>query len=104
MKFLGHVVAIIAVVANAEATKQLPAIAIRMLLNVYSYWTDHNLLPKKELFSDNKLTLLDRVDMWLADSAWSDYLLNDLRVTLTGIHIFYLEHCIGFRLRRWARC
>jgi len=71
VKFLGHVVAIITVVANAQATKQLPAITIRMLLNVYSYWTDHNLLPK-DLFADNKLTLLDKVDTWLAEGAWSD--------------------------------
>ena len=69
--FLGHVVAIITVVANAEATKQLPAIRIRMLLYVYSYWTHHNLLPK-DLFADNKLTLLDSVDTWLADGACSD--------------------------------
>jgi hypothetical protein len=59
------------VVAIAQATKQLPATSIRMLLYMYSYWTNHNLLPK-DLSVNNKLTLLDNVDTWLADSAWSD--------------------------------
>ena len=67
-EFFGHVLAIITVIANAEATKQLPTITIQMLLNVYWYWTDHNLLPE-DLSADNKLTLLDRVDMWLSDGA-----------------------------------
>jgi hypothetical protein len=71
VEFLQHVDGIITVVTNVQAKKQLPAICMRMLLHVYSYWTEHNLLPK-DLFANNKSTLLDIVDRWLADSAWSD--------------------------------
>jgi hypothetical protein len=71
LAFLQHVDIIIMVVAIAQATKQLPATSIRMLLYMYSYWTNHNLLPK-DLSVNNKPTLLDNVDTWLADSAWSD--------------------------------
>jgi hypothetical protein len=69
--FLQHVDMIITDVANAQATKELPAVSIRMLLSIYSYWTEHNFLPKDAL-ADNKVTLLDNADTWLADGAWSD--------------------------------
>jgi hypothetical protein len=71
VEFLQHVDGIIKIVTNLQAKKQLPAIIIRMLLYVYSYWTKHNLLPK-DMFADNKPTFLDHVDTWLADGAWSD--------------------------------
>jgi hypothetical protein len=70
--FLRHVDMIIRVVANAQATtKQLPASTIRLLLSIYSYWTEHNLLPE-DMLASNKPTLLDNVDAWLADSALCD--------------------------------
>jgi hypothetical protein len=71
VKFLGNVDAIIMNVANAQTTKQLPAIFIKLLLTVYSYWTKRNRLPKDSLV-DEKVTLLDRADTWLAEGAWSD--------------------------------
>jgi len=71
VNFFQDVDMIIKVVAQVEATKQLPAIKIRMLLKIYSSWTKHNLLPNDAL-ANNKVTLLDNVDIWLADSAWSD--------------------------------
>jgi hypothetical protein len=66
VKFLGHVDAIIKNVANARTAKQLPAIFIKLLLTIYSYWTKHNLFPKDSLV-DEKATLLDRADTWLAE-------------------------------------
>ena len=59
--------------AQATNTKQLSAMNIDMLFSIYLYWTQHNLLPKDPL-ADNKVTLLDNLDAWLAasDGAWSD--------------------------------
>ena len=65
--FLRHVDAIITSVANAQTTKQLPTIFIKMLLSMYSFWTENDLLPKDLL--DNKVTLLDNADTWLAKGA-----------------------------------
>ena len=65
--FLEHVDMIIMIV-NAQTTKQLLTISMKMLLSTYSYWTEHNLLPKDSL-ADNKVTLLDEADAWLADGA-----------------------------------
>ncbi|KAI0277271.1 hypothetical protein BGY98DRAFT_980548 [Russula aff. rugulosa BPL654] len=78
VEFLRHVNMILMMVANAQATNQLPATSIQMLLYMYSYWTEHDLLPK-DLSVNNKPTLLDNVDTWLAD-----------------------KHHIDFQLRRWA--
>ena len=64
--FLRHVDAIIRDVSNAQATKRLPTIVIKMLLGMYSYWTEHDLIPKDGV--TNKVTLLDTVDGWLANS------------------------------------
>ena len=69
--FLRHVEAISKAVADAEATKQIPIIDIRMLINMYSHWTKNNLLPKEGL-AHHQDTLLDDADKWLAGSAWSD--------------------------------
>ena len=71
VEFLEHVVMIINIVADAQATKQLPDMDIQMLLNIYSYWTNHNLLPDDPL-ANNKSTLLDEADAWLAEGALSD--------------------------------
>jgi hypothetical protein len=59
---------IITNVAYAETTKQLPVTSIKLFLNIYLYWTKHDLLPKDSL-ADEKVTLLDRADTWLAKSA-----------------------------------
>jgi hypothetical protein len=67
-KFLRHVEAIIAAVANAQATRRLSAFRIEMLVIMYSYWTHHNILPKDGL-ADNNLTVLDFADHKLAESA-----------------------------------
>ena len=69
--FLRHVDMIINVVANTQATKQLPYIKIQMLLSIYSNWTKNNLLSNDRL-ADNNVTLLDRADEWLAKGARSD--------------------------------
>jgi hypothetical protein len=66
LAFLKGVDAIIVNVAKAQTTKQLPTISIKLLLMIYSYWTEYNLLPD---VSDKKVTLLDDADKWLADSA-----------------------------------
>jgi hypothetical protein len=63
-EFLLDVDGIIALVTQAQTTKQLHTSFIRMLLNIYSYWTKHGLLPK-DLQADHKLTLLERTDNWL---------------------------------------
>jgi hypothetical protein len=68
--FLQQVDMIIDVVAMAQATKELPAVSIQMFLSACSYWTENNLLPE-DLHADNTVTLLDDVDKWLADGAWS---------------------------------
>ena len=68
--FLQDVDRIIEIVARAQTTKQLSTMFIKMLLRVYSYWTEHNLLPKDSgSLPDNKLTLLDAADTWLASGA-----------------------------------
>jgi hypothetical protein len=66
--FLDHVDAVITGVAKAKTTKQLPTIFIKMLLGMYSYWTEHNLLSKDGQ-ADKRVTSLDRADAWLADGA-----------------------------------
>jgi hypothetical protein len=68
VEFLNHVELIIAAVANAQGTKRLPPAGIRMLLSMYSHWTNHNLLPKGGL-ADSKLTLLDKAETWLDKGA-----------------------------------
>ena len=67
LTFLEHVDAIITSVADAQATKQLPYIDIKILLSMYSFWTENDLLPKDLL--DNKVTLLNNADTWLAEGA-----------------------------------
>jgi len=66
--FLRHVDGIIKTVDNAEATKTFSIINTQMLLSIYSYWTEHNLLPQ-DAFAEDKMTLLDKADTWLAVSA-----------------------------------
>ena len=56
---------------TTTTTDQFPIAFIKMLVWIYSSWTHHNLLPHDPP-ADNKLTLLDRADDWLAESAWSD--------------------------------
>ena len=68
MKFLDGVDMIIKHVAKAQTTKQLSTIFIKLLLRIYSYWTEHNLLPKDSL-ADNKISLLGDADEWLAGGA-----------------------------------
>ncbi len=69
VEFLQHVDGIIKTVAKAQATtNQLSTINIQMLLNMYSYWKKHNLLPKDAL-AHNVVTLLDDADEWLAEGA-----------------------------------
>jgi hypothetical protein len=51
-----------------KATKQLSPASILMLLNIYSYREKHNFLPKDiDLLANNKVTLLDKADTWLAE-------------------------------------
>ncbi|KAH9971808.1 hypothetical protein BGW80DRAFT_1460262 [Lactifluus volemus] len=73
MLFLLHVDAIIKTVADAQATKQLSATYIDMLLKMHSCWTKLNLLPKLEdVLADNDedwFTLLDNAERWLVDGA-----------------------------------
>ena len=66
LEFVKHVGSIIRMVrvVSAQTTKQLPTAFVNLLLWVYSYWTEHNLLPKDSL-PDNKLTLLDVADTWM---------------------------------------
>jgi hypothetical protein len=63
--FLYHVDKIIIL---TTATEQVSAAFIKMLISMYSYWTHHDLLPKDPT-ADNKFTLLDHADTWLAKSA-----------------------------------
>jgi hypothetical protein len=63
--FLSHVDMII------RSTKDEVSVSttfIKMLSSMYSYWTHHDLLPKDSTV-DNRPTLLDRADIWLADRA-----------------------------------
>lgn len=72
LQFLKHVDSIIRIVKTAsEQSTELPIAFMKKLLRVYSYWTEHNLIPDDSL-PDDKLTLLDAVDTWLASSARSD--------------------------------
>jgi hypothetical protein len=68
--FLEGVDRIITKVTNAKTTKQLSSTFIKMLLRMYSYWTEHGLLPKDSP-ADNKVTftLLDHADAWLTNRA-----------------------------------
>ena len=66
--FLEHVAMIIIIVGKAHTTKQLSTTSIKLLLRLYSYWTNHNILPKSSL-ADNEVTLLDKADAWLAEGA-----------------------------------
>jgi hypothetical protein len=68
VEFLEQVDEIIKHVANAKTMKQLPAVSIMLLLRIYLYWTEHDLLPKDSQV-DEKITFLDRVDAWLAGGA-----------------------------------
>jgi hypothetical protein len=65
LDFFTHVDFILRTMAQARVTKQLSTTTIKMLLNIYSYWTEHNLLPQDAL-ADNKFTLLDHADTFLA--------------------------------------
>jgi hypothetical protein len=75
--FFRHVDMIITNVAKAQDTGRSPGSSIRMLLLIYSYWTEHNLLPDLHVAGD-RLTLLDKLDEWLGKGAWSDGLLISL--------------------------
>ena len=66
LKFLYHVDMIIT--RTTTMTRQFPTTFIKVLLAMYSYWTHNDLLPNDPP-ADNKLTLLDRADTWLAESA-----------------------------------
>jgi hypothetical protein len=76
-EFFQHVEGIILAVDIAQDTKQFDDNSIELILDIYSYWTEHNILPDL-LVADDKPTLLDHVDMWLAEGAWSDRLLISL--------------------------
>jgi len=67
LTFLYHVERIITM-TTTMTTEQFPTAYIKVLLGMYSYWTHNDLLPKDSP-ADNKLTLLDRADTWLAESA-----------------------------------
>ena len=55
-------------ITTTMTTKQFRATFIKFLIGLYSYWTHNNLLPKDSA-ADDKLTLLDYADTWLAESA-----------------------------------
>ena len=65
LKFMMHVDLILKTVDQAQATKQLSATKIKMLISIYSSWTEHKLLPENTL-TDNRVTLLDEADTFLA--------------------------------------
>jgi hypothetical protein len=65
--FLKHVRLINMKVAQAQTTGSISTSSIKMLLSIYSYWTDHNLL--NDSLDNKKLTLLDYADAWLAEGA-----------------------------------
>lgn len=75
--FFREVRGIILAVNHAQTLNELSESRIQMILGIYSEWTDHNLLPDLDATGD-KLTLLDRLDKWLVDGAWSDSLLISL--------------------------
>ena len=69
LEFLNHVDMIITTTTAMTTTRrQVPTSFIKGLLAMYSYWTNNNLLPN-DTPADNKLTLLDRADTWLTESA-----------------------------------
>jgi len=67
LRFLSHVDRIITM-TTTMTPGQFPTAYITALMYVYSFWTHNGLLPK-DLSADNKPTLLDLADTWLADSA-----------------------------------
>jgi hypothetical protein len=74
VRFFRQVRGIILAVNHAQTLNELSESRIQMILGIYSKWTNHNLLPDLDAAGD-KLTLLDRLDKWLVDGAWSDSLL-----------------------------
>ena len=66
LTFLDHVERIITI--TTMTTEQFRTSFIKALLGTYSYWTHNGLLPRDSP-TDNKLTLLDHADTWLAESA-----------------------------------
>ena len=66
--FLRDVDQIITITTESQTTKQLSDIDIKIFLRLYSYWNRHNLLPE-DPSADNNVTLLDRADTWLDESA-----------------------------------
>ena len=68
LDFLEDVHRIIMKVAKTQATRQLSTKFIKMLLCMYSYWTEHDLLPEDSP-ADKKVKLLDNADAWLAEGA-----------------------------------
>ena len=67
LNFFFHVDTIITS-ATTTTTEQFPTEFIKMLLGIYTYWSNNNLLPKDPP-ADKRLTLLDNADAWLAESA-----------------------------------
>ena len=67
LKFLTHVANIINAVLNAQHMDHFPTSTTKMLRSRYLTWRNDNLLPNEDL-ADNKLTLLDKADSWLAES------------------------------------
>jgi len=65
---LEHVDGIIETIDNSQVTKQLSITNIQILLGIYSYWTEHKILPK-DAHADSKVILVDDVDTWPADGA-----------------------------------
>jgi hypothetical protein len=69
LKFLDGVGRIITTTETVTATmEEFSTSYIKFLLGTYTYWTHHGLLPK-DSSADNKFTLLDHADTWLAESA-----------------------------------
>ena len=66
--FLRDVDQIITITTESQTTKQLSDVDIKIFLRLYSYWNRHNLLPE-DPSADNNVTLLDRADTWLDESA-----------------------------------
>jgi len=64
LTFLQQVQMTIEIVMQAKATKQLPIYDIRVLLLIYSFWTENGLLPQ-DSHADNTVTLLDTADRFL---------------------------------------
>jgi len=62
--FLWHVGQITTIVAESQAAERISAVNVKILISIYSFWTEHNLLPADAL-ADNNVTLLDNADLWL---------------------------------------